>query len=251
MNIQYGNNSLDANEQLALDFSKQSYMKTDERTNVGDYEYDPTLSNYDTAVWHDRKNKRTHVSNRGSTSAYDWLVSDAQIATGTEGSGARFNRAVDTTRQAHDKYGYTVSTSGHSLGGKTSAYLTEQLGNEDWYEGGVGFNQGNSSVGRDAIWSRQRRECKGKNPPAYCNKQTNIKEKGDYISGTNIACDFITFGMGGDLCRKSDAFGKTKYFNHRKRNRFMNALSLTPLRTPIRMFTNASAHSLDNFSTKK
>ena len=71
MNIQYGNNSLDANEQLALDFSKQSYLNTDERTNVGDYEYDPTLSNYDTAVWHDRKNKRTHVSSRMHLLSHD------------------------------------------------------------------------------------------------------------------------------------------------------------------------------------
>jgi hypothetical protein len=103
---------------------------------------------------------------------------------------------VDTTKKAHDKYGYNVSTSGHSLGATTSSYTTEKLGNEDWYEGGVGFNQGNSTLGRGSMWSKQRRECKGKNPPSYCNKQTNIKEKGDYISGTNVACDFITFGMG-------------------------------------------------------
>ena len=251
MNGQTGNQALQGNEKLAYEFSNQSYKKANERTNINDWEYDHALSNVDTAVWHNKKDKKTHVSNRGSTSAYDWAVSDAQIATGMEHRGSRFKRAVDTTKQAHEKYGYNVSTSGHSLGGKTSAYTTEKLGNEDWYEGGIGFNQGNSSLGRDAIWSKQRRECKGKNPPAYCNKQTNIKQKQDYISSKNIACDFVTFGMGGNLCRKSDAFGKTKYYDHRKKNRWTNALSYTPLRTPVRMFSNLGAHSMSSFTTKK
>ena len=250
MNTQYGNEQLQDNDKLAYDFSQQSYKKPDNRTNVGEYEYDPSLSNAYTAVWHNKTAKKTHVSNRGSTTAYDWLVSDAQIALGTEDRGRRFKRAVDTTKRAHEKYGYNVSTSGHSLGGKTSAYTTEMLGNEQWYDGGTGFNQGNSSLGRDAFWSKQRRECNSKNPPAYCNKQTNVKERGDYISNTNVACDFITFGLGGNLCRKSDAFGNTKTYDHRKSKRWMNALSLTPFRTPLRMFTNGKAHSLENFATK-
>ena len=246
MNTQYGNEALEGNDKLAYDFSQQSYKKANERTDVGDYEYDASLSNVDTGVWHNNKTKKTHVSNRGSTSAYDWLVSDAQIATGTESHGSRFKRAVDTTKQAHDKFGYNVSTSGHSLGGKTSAYTTEKLGNETWYDGGTGFNQGNSSLGRDSLWSKQRRACKGKNPPAYCQKQTNIKEKGDYVSGNNIACDFVTFGMGGKLCRKSDAFGNTKTYDHRKKNRWTNALTTNRI-TPLRMFNNGKAHSLGVF----
>ena len=130
MNQQFGNEQLQDNDKLAYDFSQQSYKTPDKRTNVGDYEYDASLSNADTAVWHNKTAKKTHVSNRGSTTAYDWLVSDAQIATGTEDRGSRFKRAVDTTKRAHEKYGYNVSTSGHSLGGKTSAYTTEMLGNE-------------------------------------------------------------------------------------------------------------------------
>ena len=84
MNVQFGNQELEGQDKLAYNFSQQSYKKANERTNIGDYEYDPSLSNVDTAVWHNKKNKKTHVSNRGSTSAYDWLVSDEQIATGTE-----------------------------------------------------------------------------------------------------------------------------------------------------------------------
>ena len=52
MNVQYGNDELEGNDKLAFQFSKQSYKKANERTRVGDYEYDPSLSNTDTAVWH-------------------------------------------------------------------------------------------------------------------------------------------------------------------------------------------------------
>ena len=223
--INYG--ALDEADVPSFKFTQQSYMKPGDRTDVGSYEYDPTLSNVDTAVWNDKANKKTHVSNRGSSTAYDWFVSDLQIASGAEGYGDRFKRAVDTTRAAHDTYGYDVSTSGHSLGGKASAYTTEQLGNEDWYTGGTGFNQGTSAVGRDSLWSKQRRDCNSANPPVYCNKQTNIKQDGDYIS------------------MNRDAFGTTKRYGHKRG--FLN--SAARLFSPTyRTAQNASAHSLSNFS---
>ena len=195
-------------------------------------------------MWHNTNTKQTHVSNRGSISGYDWAVSDAQIATGTESSGNRFKRVVDTTSKAHDKYGYNVSTSGHSLGARASAYTTEVLGDNDWYEGGTGFNQGNSSIANQ--FSKSRKACKGKNPPAFCAKQTNIKEKGDYVSQRNFACDVATFGFGGSVCAKSDPFGKTKTYDHRKKRRWANALTTT-LVPGLRHFNNGKAHSLDVF----
>ena len=247
MSTDYGNQALDDEDRDAYQFSQQSYKKAGERENVGDFEYDPTLSDVNTAVWHDHKNKKTHVSNRGSTSAYDWLVSDAQIATGMEDHGSRFQKAVSVTNKAHDKYGYQVKTSGHSLGAQASSYVTEKLGDQDWYEGGTGFNKGTSSVGRDGYFSKQRRACRRKkNRPAYCDKQTNIKEKGDYVSQRNIGCSIMTFGLGGKLCTKGDAFGKTKTYDHRKNRRWTNALSES-LFPSIKVFGNAKAHSLDTF----
>ena len=65
MNVQYGNEELQGNDKLAYDFSQQSYKKTNERTNVGDYEYDPSLSNADTAVWHNKKTKK-HTCRTGA-----------------------------------------------------------------------------------------------------------------------------------------------------------------------------------------
>ena len=246
MNVQYGNEELQGNDKLAFQFSKQSYKKANERGNVGDYEYDPSLSNTDTAVWHNKKDRKTHVSNRGSTSAYDWLVSDAQIATGMEDRGARFQKAVKRTQQAHDKHGYDVSTSGHSLGGKASAYVTEKLGDQDWYEHGTGFNQGNSSLGRDGLLSKQRRACRRKTGrPKYCDKQTNVKEKGDYVSQRNLGCVVMTFGLG--KCKKTDAFGTTKTYDHRKSRRWYNQLTERVV-APLRFFNNGKAHSLDTFA---
>jgi hypothetical protein len=244
MNTQYGNQTLDEEDRLAYDFSQQSYKKVGERGNVGEWELDNDLSNVDTGVWHNKSTQQTHVSNRGSTSGYDWVVSDAQIATGTESSGSRFKRAVDTTSKAHQKYGYSVSTSGHSLGGRVSAYTTEVLGDNDWYEKGTGYNPGNSSIANQ--FSKARSACKGKNPPAFCAKQTSIKERGDYVSQRNFACDVATFGFGGSVCAKSDPFGKTKTYDHRKKRRWVNALT-TSLVPSLRHFNNGKAHSLSVF----
>jgi hypothetical protein len=76
-------------------------------------------------------------------------VSDDQIALWLEDYGLRSKRAVDTTRKARGRYGFNVPTSGHSLSATTSSY-TEKLGNEDWYEEGVGFSQGSLMLSRAA-----------------------------------------------------------------------------------------------------
>jgi hypothetical protein len=246
MNVQYGNQSLDTDDKLAYDFSQQSYKKEGKRTNVGEYEYDPELSNVNTGVWHDQKAKKTHVSNRGSVTAGDWFSSDFAIGLGREDKSKRFQQAVDTTSRAHAKYGFNVSTSGHSLGNSLANYTTEKLGNNDWYDGSTGFNSGVSSIGRGGMFSKQRRECSGKNPPKYCNKAVNIKEKGDYFSNNNIACDYLTFGYGGSLCRKSDPFGKTKTYDHRKNQRWAHRLTQSAF-PPLRYFNNARKHSLGVF----
>lgn len=176
----YGN--LDKEDAATLAFTQQSYMPESERTNLGAFEYDAELSNADTAVWHDPVNKQTHVANRGSKTAYDWFISDFQILTGTEAYGSRFQRAVNQTVAAHNKHGYDVTTSGHSLGGAASSYTTETLGGEDWYKGGTGFNPGSSPFGRDGLLSKQRSDCGKADPPAYCGKQSNVKINGDPIS---------------------------------------------------------------------
>lgn len=235
----HGNQQLDTVDRLAYEMSQQSYLAPDKRKQyVQNYQYDPELSNTDTAIYHNHATKKTHVSNRGSSSAYDWAVSDAQIALGAEGYGSRFKRVVDQTNKAHGKYNYNVSTSGHSLGAQASSYTTEKLGDQDWYEGGVGINPGQSSVGRGNYFSKQRRACRSKtNKPAYCDKQKSLVEEGDYVSGRNIACGYITLGLGGKMCRKK-GYGNTTYYKHNNERNYTR---------PGKLLRNFRNHSLDNF----
>ena len=240
------NQELEGTDKEAYLFSKQAYKKADERENVGDYVYDRDLSNVDTAVYHNANTNQTHVSNRGSTSAYDWGVSDTQIALGLEGYGSRFNRAVDTTKQAHDKYGGKVRTSGHSLGGQVSNYTAQQLADNEWYEGSTGLNAGVSTLGKGNYFSSTRSACRGKNPPAYCSKTTNLYESGDPVSNRNTACDLMTFGLGGKMCRKSVGYGTEKFYNHSKKPSLLSRFAM--IGSPsIRTAHNLTQHSLDNF----
>jgi hypothetical protein len=245
MGVEYFNNgSLTDEEKTAYNMSKQSYVSADDRVNVGGFEYDRDSSSVNSAVYHNHKTKETYVGNRGSVSAYDWLVSDAQIATGMEDSGSRFKEAVETTKRAHSKYGYKVKTAGHSLGGSLSNYTTEKLGDNEWYGGSTTFNQGVSSVGKGSILSNARRECRKRNPPAFCSKSTNLKQEGDYVSTNNALCSYITLGMTPKLCRKSDPFGNTKmYRSPNTKRRWVSRYT-----TLGRLAFNKPKHSLTQFN---
>ena len=209
-------NTLNEHETLNWNFANQSYKGVDERSNIGEWEYDGDSSNIDTGIWHNHKTRQSHVSNRGSTSAYDWGVSDSQIALGLEDHGDRFKNAVNAANKAHYKHGYKVSTSGHSLGGNISNYQTERLGDNDWYESGVGFNSGVSSVGKDGYFGKRRVVCRKSNSsrPSHCDKALNVKEQGDLVSEQNAVCSILTFGMAKRFCGKKNGFGKEKIMSN-------------------------------------
>jgi hypothetical protein len=227
MNTSYGDEPLSAEDSMPYQFTQQSYVKPDERTDVGGYEYDADLSNENTAVYHNKDTRQTHVSNRGTVTAYDGFVSDSAIALGREGASKRFQTAISLTKKAHEKYNYDVSTSGHSLGGSLAEYSTSVLGNESWYKAGTSFNAGSSPIGRDAFWSQQRSECASANPPAYCGKMTNIKKAGDPIS------------------QNSSAFGNTKTY-HAKRSMFTKAARM--FSPTYRVYNNFGQHYMSNFN---
>ena len=212
--VRAGNESLDPAELEAYKFADQSYLGTDKRGDLGDYTYDKDMSDANTAVWHNHTQKKTHVSNRGSTTAYDWGVSDVQIGLGRESKGSRFKKAVKVAEDAHKKYGYTIDTSGHSLGGTASSYQTQELGNNDWYGKATTFNSGVSAGA--SIFSKHRKLCSRTNPDSYCGKITHLKEDGDAVSNRNVLCDVFTLGMKPKFCSKRDPFGKTKVFSHSK-----------------------------------
>ena len=252
VNNQYGNEALSKEDQLAYQFANESYKKPkDRRKVIQGYEYDAQLSNENTVVYHNHQTKDTRIGHRGSTTAFDWLGSDPMIAMGAEDYSSRHKEALQTTKDAHKKHGYSVSATGHSLGGGVSNWTTEKLADEDWYRGSTGFNSGVSHFGRGNPFSKQRRACrKKKNRPKYCDKTTNIYEKGDYVSNNNAMCSFFTMGMGGKLCRKQVGYGNQKFYDHtNSKNRFVNALTQTAF-TPVRVFNNGKNHSLSNFETQ-
>ena len=209
-----GDQELSDTNKLQWEFANEAYEPELERKNIEKYVYDQEMSDAETAVWHNHTDKRTHVASRGSTTAYDWGVSNLQIGLGIEGMGSRFKKAERQTKSAHDKYGYTTDVSGHSLGGNVSSHLTQRLGNNSWFGEATTFNSGVSALGKGRSGSSARRACQKPDPPAYCDKITHLKEKGDLVSNRNIVCDGLTLGLAPEHCTKTDPFGATIYYDH-------------------------------------
>ena len=238
-----GDKELSQSDKQQWEFANESYKSERERKDIGNYVYDRDLSDSETAVWHNHTDKRTHVANRGSVTAYDWAVSDLQVGLGMEDKGSRFKKAERQTKDAHEKYGYTTDVSGHSLGGTVSSQITQRLGNSDWFGQATTFNSGVSSLGKGALWSAARQECTKPNPPAYCGKITHLKERGDMFSNRNVVCDKLTWGLAPKTCTKTDPFGITKYYNHtghkRARDHFTGGMGW--------FMKRVRPHSLRNF----
>ena len=174
---------LDVEDKDPFHISAEAYIKPDDRMKqMGDWVYDRALSDTETAVYVNKVDKHVMVANRGSKTAYDWLVSDAQIATGTEGrlpSGFdRFNKAVDDMQRVADVYakqGYTIDSTGHSLGGGASIYVTKKLGNQPWFGHTWTFNGAATPLSNAAYFLDGAGETLG-------SKVTNIRQITDAVS---------------------------------------------------------------------
>lgn len=153
-------------------FVTQSYVDPKKRSDVEGFTYDAKMSNATTAVWHDHAHKVTHISHRGTTDLDD-LGSDTFIAAGVQGQSTRFQKALADTTAAHEKYGYDVEVSGHSLGGTLTQHTAEVLGKNDWYKKATTFNLGTSPFNSGAVL--QYGSGVGK-------KVTHIRQKKDAIS---------------------------------------------------------------------
>jgi len=115
----------DSGKQLRRDYQslvKASYDDVDTaklRLNDWGYDLDPRLSTPDTKVAVHRESGRPVVLHRGSTTAKDWLVSDALIAVGAADElDPRHAKARAITKKARRKYKQPVAAVGHSLGGR-------------------------------------------------------------------------------------------------------------------------------------
>lgn len=126
--------------------SRDSYLAPANRKDIGSYKYDKDLSNEETAIYHSDATRETIVAHRGSVTAEDWGISDTAIATGQQLKTPRYKRSLALVQQAHDKYGYDVITTGHSLGANIMYATTYTYGQTGWLKQGVGFNAGTSPI---------------------------------------------------------------------------------------------------------
>lgn len=126
--------------------SRDAYLAPANRQDIGAFKYDKDLSNEETAIYHNDATQETLVAHRGSVTAEDWLISDVGIASGTQLNTPRFKRSLDLVQQAHDKYGFDVITSGHSLAGNLVYATTYTYGQTGWLKEGVAFNAGTSPI---------------------------------------------------------------------------------------------------------
>jgi hypothetical protein len=106
------------------DIIKNSYKdKSKQKSNIGGYERDATLSGNRAQVYHNKDNGKTVVSHTGTNSLRDWMT-DFQYATGNLKDTKRYKHAEKIQREAEAKYGReNISTTGHSLGGKLAQNL--------------------------------------------------------------------------------------------------------------------------------
>ena len=175
-------------DKLAHDFAYDVYNAPDKRVKrMHGYDYDPELSKDNIAVYYNPELNKLFIAHRGSSSLYDWVVSDGQIATGTEGisSTDRFNTATRQIREAYEKYnalhnGVTVDMSGHSLGASAGQYAMSQLGQEPWMNSMTGFNGGASLASTTrAFLSKTQQE-----RDVLERKMVNIRQTNDVVSGS-------------------------------------------------------------------
>jgi hypothetical protein len=207
----HGNEALPEEYHEAFKFTEQSYKAPGERLkNMDDWILDEDLSNVETAIYHNHNIKKTHISHRGSVDVKeDWIKTDIPMAWGGENDTARMERSGEKLIQSHDKYGYTVDSSGHSLAGTIATNLNEKYGNEEWMGESTTFNPGVSLTGlaNPINKRRMRKKCQDPNNP-FCDKITHIKQKNDRVSNK-----MLMFG-GGMFGWKDSHYGKTLVFNN-------------------------------------
>lgn len=162
----------DTDETLARDVAKMSYTKKDERKNIGSYEYLPSYSNDNTAVY--RRGKRIKIGMRGSTTKGDW-ARNALLGFGMEGMDKDFKN----DKRLYDKLSTDfkdskISTTGHSRGGARSRSLAFSKGLE-----GDSFNEASSPYSFTQAYRNN--YCK----TADCKPYTSHRTKNDLVSGAN------------------------------------------------------------------
>ena len=117
----------DNNEvQLCFEICKATYLEPSSREQIGQLDYDDSLSNSEVAIYRDTTTNIIYFGSRGSQTAEDWLKSDLAIVFGgaTPNYSPRLNNEITILNQVISIYRpTTIIYTGHSL----AAYLSDEL----------------------------------------------------------------------------------------------------------------------------
>ena len=166
---------MDAEEKRAAWMSNEAYSHPDNRAEQFEgYNYDRSLSDKRTAVYHNPSSKKSHISYRGTADASD-LPADHMIMKGTQQQHGHFKDALHKHDQVKKKYQSKIELSGHSLGGSKAEYVSQKRNVKAHT-----FNQG---TGLSSVKDNLR--CRGAKKAGWCDKITRHTTKGDIISMLN------------------------------------------------------------------
>ena len=74
---------LTTEDRMMINLGKESYKESSKRERkIGSFDYDEANSNYETAIYKDKKANQAKVVHRGSVSLEDWAVTDTAIGMG-------------------------------------------------------------------------------------------------------------------------------------------------------------------------
>ena len=117
------------------------------RGSIGDFEYLPKLSTDEVAVWVNNNSKEIMIAFRGSSTDYDWKVTDIALATGFLKTTERYKNNLELANKAHNSYrGFSIIFTGQSLGGALAHYIYEDFKRRNIKSRLIMFNRGSSAV---------------------------------------------------------------------------------------------------------
>lgn len=115
-------------------FSKAVYLRPDDRESYlkdSNYIIDNELSNDKILVGYNPISKDTITAFRGTKEGKDWGT-NLLVGLGLDKLGSRYKNGLSTTKKVIEKYpDFSVTTSGHSLGGRLSSQIGNKLGLEN------------------------------------------------------------------------------------------------------------------------
>ena len=117
--------TLDKEDRIYYDMSKQSYRKPNKRKDIGGYDYNDELSDNENAVYINDSDKKIIVAFRGSVNIKDFKT-DVSLAMGGIRKTDRYDSTKNLVATIKEIYpNYKISFSGHSLGGTLAVEMAD------------------------------------------------------------------------------------------------------------------------------